>query len=557
MSRDNNSPKILIATADLHPEGYFMNQRYPAIVKALDGCEVSFINLFDFYRDPAKALELASFSGAKLSSYFDHADLIKLNTLFLDHVLSYEWDILCLCSISHYSLYVLPDTIRKLKGEGRLVTCFFGDDEFTFAHNKFWPRLFDAVVAYTEKEVKQYQRWNPYTYLLPVGMPVDIDPSSLELSDSRDIDVLFVGRPYGSRADILTKVRQAGIDLKTYGSKQWTKYPGLRACYLGFLDTRDYWRELSRAKIVLSLMEDWEGKPHINAKVFEAAKVKAMALATYYPPFETTYGLRADTDLVFYHSVEDLINKINYYLEHDHQREAIAENLREKMLDNFTYDKLYRSLFDDLERQWWSGLSGGISSARVPHEKFTVICLVETEMDYHEAQAHWNRRQGLDVIYVSKRPLASCPEVMTVRRFLPEIQSDNLLHDFVLLTCAGVEYDDAVFELTLSYEEAGFLVDGVYYDSLVQGKSYSKSRRFFDLCSSVWRRQAFLANAHTIMGGDCLHKIMLTSFYRFNLAHAPIRINNIINRRVSVKLKLYAWARVLWRKGKALLASHR
>jgi glycosyltransferase involved in cell wall biosynthesis len=549
MSSDNG-PKYLIAT-NLHPEHYFMNQRYPGMVKALDKSRVNFIDIFDFYNDPEKAQQLENlcFDALKLRSYFNRANIAKLNNLFLEHALSYDWDILCLCSMSHYGLYILPDTIRKLSQRG-LVVGFFGDDEFNFKYNRFWPRLFDAVVAYTEKEVKLYQRWNPYTYLLPVG----VDSEGLELADVRGTDVMFVGSPYGNRVEILTKVQQAGVNLKIYGSRRWAQYAALNGCYQGFLEAKDYWKVLSQAKIVLSLMEDLNGKPHINGKVFEATKVKAMALATYYPPFETTYGLQEGKDIVFYHSLEDLISKLKYYLEHLDEQQHIAENLRRKIVENFTYEKLYKSLFDNLDRQLEGSLSGTVFTERPPYEKFTILCLIGSKRDYYKTRSYWASKKNLTVIYLMNKALPVHPDVIPVRRFLHdiEVRSTDILNEFVLLACAGVEYDDVVFLLTLSYDRAGFLVDGLYYDSLVQGKRCSKGRHFFDLGSTVWRKDAFLAGAHTIMRGRSVHSVKLNKLSEFDLTYVPIPLNHISNQKLALKLRLFCWGRDLLHKKKPL-----
>lgn len=46
-----------------------------------------------------------------------------------------------------------------------------------------------------------------------------------------------------------------------------------------------------------------------------------------------------DEDFVYYESYEDLISKIDYYLEHDDEREAIAQNGYQKVKENHTYEK--------------------------------------------------------------------------------------------------------------------------------------------------------------------------------------------------------------------------
>ena len=45
-----------------------------------------------------------------------------------------------------------------------------------------------------------------------------------------------------------------------------------------------------------------------------------------------------NVDFVYYEDINDLINKVNYYLEHDEEREVIAKNGYEKVKKNHSYD---------------------------------------------------------------------------------------------------------------------------------------------------------------------------------------------------------------------------
>ncbi|MGC9521716.1 MAG: glycosyltransferase family protein [Anaerolineae bacterium] len=331
MSSDNNvaRPRLLFA-ADLHPDHNFMMQRHSSIVSALSDYEIEFIDIFGFLgEDDAYALESRCTDATYMREYFGSADLPALNRTFRSRLARHHWDILCLCTISHFSYYLLPETIRSLSREKGTVVGFFGDDETMFAEHKFWVGMFDAVVAYTEAEVRRYQCWNPFTYLLPIGMGKQL---SIPEHSTQDIDVIFVGRPYGIRAALVRKLKRAGIPIRVFGSRQWERYSDLREVYRGYLKREDFWRQLKRAKIVLNLMEDATGQStHINAKVFEAAMVGAFCLTTYYRPFETTYGLREGYSIEFYRDAEELVTKTQFYLRNPGLRTAIAQRMQEHL----------------------------------------------------------------------------------------------------------------------------------------------------------------------------------------------------------------------------------
>lgn len=56
-----------------------------------------------------------------------------------------------------------------------------------------------------------------------------------------------------------------------------------------------------------------------------------------------------DVDYVYYTDNEDLLNKIDYYLSHDAQREQIARNGHDKVLRGHTYDRRIGEILDRIK----------------------------------------------------------------------------------------------------------------------------------------------------------------------------------------------------------------
>lgn len=495
----SRKPRILFA-ANLHPAYNFMMQRYESIIRALEDYQVEFIDIFDFFNDYEQALKLESlcFSGEDLHSYFDNIDVINLNRHFLNHIRSYEWDILCLCTISHYSFFLLPSTLRELSAGDKLVIGFLGDDETMFSKHQFWVGLFDAVVTYTEYEAQKYQQINEYTYLLPIG--VGLSPA-WDHKPAKEIDVIFVGRPYGNRVDIIRAIKESGISIQVFGSRDWLNYSDLEDVYQGFLEQKAFWSKLAQSKIVLNLMEDAVGeKPHINAKVFEAAMAGSLAVTTYYPPFESTYGLEDGKNIIFYQSVDDLIKQLDYYLAHDEHRSRVASQLRQHLFAHFAYQDLYRRLFNRLEKQWWEGASESALRQPVNVNDFSVIQFISNESDYQQAREIWSVYPEAHIIYVSKGVFA-CPGTYSILEFLRQLDAGLAedLKEYIVLTSPQTTYDPVMFNLVRLYGMTGAFGDGVYCNSVVHKKRLCKSVHLFDLGNSIWRCNAFLKYAHSIL----------------------------------------------------------
>lgn len=55
-----------------------------------------------------------------------------------------------------------------------------------------------------------------------------------------------------------------------------------------------------------------------------------------------------DRDIVLYGSVQELLEKIDYYLKHEDERLQIAQNGYEKVKENFTYDRRLEIMFETL-----------------------------------------------------------------------------------------------------------------------------------------------------------------------------------------------------------------
>ena len=51
-------------------------------------------------------------------------------------------------------------------------------------------------------------------------------------------------------------------------------------------------------------------------------------------------------DFVYYESKEDLLQKIDYYLDHEEERQAIAKNGHDKVAEGHTYRHRIREMFD-------------------------------------------------------------------------------------------------------------------------------------------------------------------------------------------------------------------
>lgn len=90
-------------------------------------------------------------------------------------------------------------------------------------------------------------------------------------------------------------------------------------------------RRFSECKIVfnISIRDD------VNMRVFESTGTGSFVLTNYLPTLGELY--EDGKELVTYKSYDDMIEKAKYYLEHDEEREKIAEAGYKRAIENHTY----------------------------------------------------------------------------------------------------------------------------------------------------------------------------------------------------------------------------
>lgn len=100
----------------------------------------------------------------------------------------------------------------------------------------------------------------------------------------------------------------------------------------------------SKINLNISLKGIEGGTPQ---RVLDILGASGFVLTNYCP--ETAELFREDEEIVMFRSPEELIEKVEYYLKHDKEREQIARNGHEKVMQCYTYEKKMKDLLAWLE----------------------------------------------------------------------------------------------------------------------------------------------------------------------------------------------------------------
>jgi len=263
---------------------------------------------------------------------------------------------------------IKKQTIKEITQEKGITTLnWFADDHFRFCNfSKYYAPLFDWVSTTDSQAVKKYHNKNVIKTQWACNHFL-YKPSSLE----KIYDVSFVGQPHSDRRKIVNQIRKAGINIKCWGN-------GWEA---GRVSQDEMIKIFSQSKINLNLTKS---SGNINFKALASVFLKKelnnslkLINPKYWIPnlqsildkkreqikgrnFEIPgsggFLLTSNADnltdyyedgkeIVIYKDINDMIDKIKYYLEHNEERESIAQAGYERTIREHTYEKRFNNIF--------------------------------------------------------------------------------------------------------------------------------------------------------------------------------------------------------------------
>jgi O-antigen biosynthesis protein len=163
----------------------------------------------------------------------------------------------------------------------------------------------------------------------PLWLPHAVEPIAYPKFDlaSKQYDVCFVGHiNSGNRVNALDKL------FKTYPN-----------FYYGQRLFEEASRKYAESKIVfnISMVDD------LNMRTFEAMASGSMLMTNWIPTIEEHF--EDGKHLVLYRNDDEMVEKARYYLEHDEERERIAQAGYEEVMKNHTIDKRVETMLSAIK----------------------------------------------------------------------------------------------------------------------------------------------------------------------------------------------------------------
>ncbi|MBM4053784.1 MAG: tetratricopeptide repeat protein [Planctomycetes bacterium] len=158
-------------------------------------------------------------------------------------------------------------------------------------------------------------------------------------NEERDIPICFMGRTNKiGRQEAVNALKTANIGLYHPGGQHEDR-----------LSLEEYASIFRRSKIAVNFSGSFSGHKQLVGRVMEITLSGALLLEENNP--ETAGLFQPMIDYIPFTSIEDMVNKAKYYLEHDEERTIIAKNGYQKAVSFYSNRIFWETIFSHLNIQ--------------------------------------------------------------------------------------------------------------------------------------------------------------------------------------------------------------
>ncbi|WP_457608470.1 glycosyltransferase family protein [Nitratifractor sp.] len=202
-------------------------------------------------------------------------------------------------------------------------------------------------------------------FFTPIGASIPNRLEQLRESDlkNRRTDLIYVGGMYPSKIDRITYLKEEfGDRFELYG--RWSPY-GLRGVIYTAMHPKKHrlfrWRVRPLAPRDLSLYYQnsklginmhWGNAETGNSRLYELPANGVMQICDRGAGNATGEIFEEDKEIVLYDTIEEAVDKIRFYLNHDSHRQRIARAGYNRVMRDYRQEKIYQKLFEDVVKEF-------------------------------------------------------------------------------------------------------------------------------------------------------------------------------------------------------------
>jgi len=168
-------------------------------------------------------------------------------------------------------------------------------------------------------------------------------------------DVTFVGQPHGDRRQTVAKLTDAGLPVECWGfgwpsgqleHEQMVDVFASSRINLSLSNSSEAPGLKARVRRLLHFHPPPPRPPQIKGRNFEVPGCGGFLLTERVPHLEGYFEL--DREVAVFDTADDLVDKVCYWLEHDDERQQIAEAGYRRVMSEHTYDHRFAAIFAEL-----------------------------------------------------------------------------------------------------------------------------------------------------------------------------------------------------------------
>ena len=231
---------------------------------------------------------------------------------------------------------IQPATLKRIREEGTVVVGWFFDDEWRFDdYSRWWIPCLDYCVTNDVTAVSRYKELGARAIqTIPnTGIAVNVDWTNLE----EQYDVSFVGSKSTNREQYINELKENNIPVQVFG-EGW-------GGYVSFEEMLDIF---STSRINLNFSSTYYATLGIKGRIFQICLAGGFLLTEYVPGIEAYFEI--DREIICFHSRQEMMDKIAYYLAHEVERKAIARAGWEKATREYSSTHMVAKVFNQIER---------------------------------------------------------------------------------------------------------------------------------------------------------------------------------------------------------------
>lgn len=216
--------------------------------------------------------------------------------------------------------------IKEISPKTKLIN-YCCDEDTLFENYTYYYSLFIDYFLVTDKEHIQDYENKPFLFLAT-------DTETFKPMNLNKIyDVTFVGTPKVDRAEYVRYLLQNGISVRLFGFG-WEDYPEFKDIYGGAIESEEYNKIINQSKINLCFTKNYHRAKHINQRPFEIAASKSFFLMEASPGYSDFF--KEGEDVVTFKDKEELLQKVEYYLNNKKEKNKIADKVYKKIRKSFS-----------------------------------------------------------------------------------------------------------------------------------------------------------------------------------------------------------------------------